>query len=164
MKRKPIKSYRDLHCNQTPQEKAWVKLEQLEHRARSYAPIAFDALIDIAKNGKNEAYRLAAAKSILDRAFGRAKIVKADTSLSKDQIIQEYQEEMLRYSQEGLAVVKAALARAEQQALEQESLNQPSNQASEIPRIVPTAPQRDVSAEMIEEHCWNEEKLDPWCA
>jgi hypothetical protein len=39
--------------------------------AREYTYIAFEALVEIAENGKSETARIAAATALLDRGFGK---------------------------------------------------------------------------------------------
>ena len=53
--------------------------------ARAYTKEALETLIDVARNGKSDASRVAAANGLLDRGFGKPKpfeLGKSDTTSS----------------------------------------------------------------------------------
>jgi hypothetical protein len=54
------------------QNRATVDMKsRLSLLAREYTYIAFEALVEIAENGKSETARIAAATALLDRGFGK---------------------------------------------------------------------------------------------
>lgn len=54
------------------QNRATVEMKaRLSMLAREYTYTAFEALVDVAENGKSETARIAAATALLDRGFGK---------------------------------------------------------------------------------------------
>lgn len=63
--------------------------------ARAYTKEALETLIDVARNGKSDAARVAAANALLDRGFGKPKPIElAETDTAETPILRvvEYED------------------------------------------------------------------------
>ena len=52
--------------------KSKLETAKIRSEMQQYLPVAFQALVDVAENGKSESARVSAAAEILNRAVGRA--------------------------------------------------------------------------------------------
>ena len=51
---------------------------RLAELAKTYTELAFNTLVDVAINGSSDAARVAAAKAILDRGYGKPRVDEID--------------------------------------------------------------------------------------
>jgi hypothetical protein len=78
---------RGISGNPRGRPKKTEQVIEIEAMARRYAPQAMEALVKIATTGKSDSARVAAATAILDRAFGRPRIIEVQNDNSNGQYI-----------------------------------------------------------------------------
>ena len=64
----------------SPNKSTREQTKNISELARSYTQEALETLVDVARNGRSDASRVAAANALLDRGFGKPKPVEVSES------------------------------------------------------------------------------------
>lgn len=64
----------------SPNKSITEQTKNISELARSYTLEALETLVDVARNGRSDASRVAAANALLDRGFGKPKPVEVRES------------------------------------------------------------------------------------